>query len=190
MKTPIAVIAIALACIVSAATADHHMLNDMNATDVNRTKRGKRSSSLVVPVGVISNDLDAKNNTVVVTNSNIVISLSDRVQLARIIKDILPNAAETDLASTMSIADLADLFKRISKTPGMFSNAAGIISAAKSGETGALAADIVDLLRATADPAAPTVTLTTAPLPALIVQAPMPMSKPPVALAAAATTST
>lgn len=207
MKTSIAAIAITLAYMVSFVTADHRMVNDTGATSVDPTKRGKGSPSLFVPVGVISNDIDAKNNTILVTDSNIVVSLSDRVQLAHIIKDILPNAPETDPASTISVEDLFNLLSRIAKTPGMLPNTAGIISAAKSGNTGALAGHVVGLLRAAADPAAPVAAPTAAPIvpesPAVtpvdtpatpdISMAPMymrsPMS-PPVGLAAAATTST
>lgn len=167
MKTSIAAIAIALVCLVSFVAADHQMVNDMTATDVNPTKRGKGSSSLSVPVGVISNKLNAKNNTILVTDSNIVISLSDHVQLADIIKEILPNARKTGSAITMSTQDLFDILARIVTTPSVLSNAVGIISAAKSGDTGALAGHVVGLLRAVVpatDTKASVVAPTTAPL--------------------------
>ncbi|CAI5747151.1 unnamed protein product [Peronospora destructor] len=213
MKTLFAVIA--LVYLVSFVTADHQMASDMKAINVNLTKRGKGSPSLSVPVGIVSNKLDAKNNTILVTDSNIVISLSDRVQLADIIKEILPNARKTGPAITMSTEDLFDLLARIVTTPNVLSNAVGIISAAKSGDTGALADHVVGLLRAAAVPAAdmaaPVVAPTAAPLstptprqaPAVTpVDTPaslaMPMAptymrspmSPSVALAAATTTST
>lgn len=159
MKTSLVAIAVALVYLVSFVTADRQMANDMNATDVSPTKRGKGRPSLILPVGVIRNNVDAKNNTILVTDSNIVISLSDRVQLAHTIKDLLPNAPET---STMSLEDLFDLLTRIATTPGVLSDAAAIISAAKSGDTGALAAHVVALLRAAA-PAAPVVSPIAAP---------------------------
>ena len=167
MKTSIATIAIVLVYFVSFVTADHRMVNDMKATDVNPIKRGKDSPSLSVPIGVISNKLDAKNNTILVTDSNIVISLSDHVQLADIIKEILPNARKVGPTITMSTKDLFDLLARIVTTPSVFSHAVGIISAAKSGDRGALADHVVGLLRAAvpaADMAAPVVTPTASPL--------------------------
>ncbi|CAI5739255.1 unnamed protein product [Peronospora farinosa] len=214
MKTSIAAIAITLVCLVSFVAADHQMVNDMTATDVNPAKPGKGSFSMSVPVGVISNKLNAKNNTILVTNSNIVISLSDHVQLADIIKKILPNARKTGSAITMSTQDLFDILARIVTTPSVLSSAVGIISAAKSGDTGALAGHVVDLLRAVVpatNTKASVVAPTTAPLstptlsqapavtpadtPANLAIAMAPTyirstMSPPVALTAATTTST
>ena len=166
MKTSIAAIAITLVYLLPFVTADHQVVTDKKAADVNLTS-GKGSHLLSVPVGIISNKLNAKNNTIVVTDSNIVISLSDNMQLAHIIKDIVPNARKTGPAITMSTTDLFNLLARIVSTPSVLSNAVGIISAAKSGDTGALAGHVVGLLRAAvpaADTAAPVVAPTAAPL--------------------------
>ncbi|CAH0481763.1 unnamed protein product [Peronospora belbahrii] len=168
MKTSIAVIAIALVYVASLVTADHHTTENVGNTDVITTKRGKSRPSLVVPVGVIDNLLDAQNNTIVVTDSNIVISLNDRVQLAHIIKDVLPNATDTGLPSTVSTEDIFALLTHIKTTPGVLSNAAGIISAAKSGNTAAVAGHVVSLLHAAA-PTMPVAAATIAPLPDTIV---------------------
>ncbi|CAI5739252.1 unnamed protein product [Peronospora farinosa] len=46
MKTSIAAIAITLVCLVSFVAADHQMVNDMKATDVNPTKRGKANLAI------------------------------------------------------------------------------------------------------------------------------------------------
>ncbi|CAI5739287.1 unnamed protein product [Peronospora farinosa] len=67
----------------------------------------------------------------------------------------------------MSTQDLFDILARIVTTPSVLSSAVGIISAAKSGDTGALAGHVVDLLRAVVpatNTKAPVVAPTTAPL--------------------------
>ncbi|CAI5739269.1 unnamed protein product [Peronospora farinosa] len=46
MKTSIAAIAITLVCLVSFVAADHQMVNDMTATDVNPAKPGKANLAI------------------------------------------------------------------------------------------------------------------------------------------------
>ncbi|CAI5714354.1 unnamed protein product [Peronospora destructor] len=237
MKMTIA--AIALAYLVSFVASNH--LNAMGKTmtsdqamtsDTNRNQATPSADQtiLMIPamrgqggqgtpsdaaVGVISNKVDAKGNNILISKSNILISKSDRVMLAHTIKEMLSNSPEAGPVSSMSTDDLFALLTRLATNSAMLSHAVGIISAAKSGHTGALAGHVVGLLRAAAVPAAdmaapvvaPTAATLSTPTPR---QAPavtpvdtpaslaMPMAptylrspmSPSVALAAATTTST
>ena len=106
-----------------------------------------------VAVGLVSNKVDAKNNNIVITKSNILISKSDQVKLAHTIKEMLSSSPEASTASSMSTDDLFRLLTSIATNSAMLSHAAGVISSAKSGDTGALAVHVVGLL-GTAVPAA------------------------------------
>ncbi|CAH0474495.1 unnamed protein product [Peronospora belbahrii] len=111
------------------------------------TMRGK-STALPVTVGVVSNKVDANGNNILITKSNILISKSDRVKLAHTIKEMLSSSPEASTASSMSIDDLFVLLTNIATNSAMLSHAAGVISAARSGDTGALSGHIVGLLGA------------------------------------------
>ena len=177
MKTLFAALAITLVYVSSLARADHpsntiaaERTPTMSMTD---KTHGQNTPELVVPVGVISNTIDAQDNDVLIRKSNIVISKSDRVKLAKTIKEMLSTSSETNPAIMMSADRLMDLLTRIAATPSMFSHAAGIISAARSGNTGDVADHVVGLLGAAlrSDPAsvdtpAPVVAPTEAPMPA------------------------
>ena len=171
MKMTIAAIAVALVYLVSVVGA-----NQLNATgvtmtseqamtskanpDQNPTKPGQTLSTMSmmrgqddpsnVAVGRVSNKVDAKNNNIVITKSNILISKSDQVKLAHTIKEMLSSSPEASTASSMSTDDLFRLLTSIATNSAMLSHAAGVISAAKSGDTGALAVHVVGLLGAAA----------------------------------------
>lgn len=192
MKMTIAAIAIALVYLVSFVEANH--LNDMGVTmtsdqamtsDINPkqatpsadqtipmipTMRGQGTPSHVA-VGVVSNKVDAKGNNILITKSNILISKSDRVKLAHTIKEMLSNSPEAGPVSSMSTDDLFALLTRIATNSAMLSHAAGVISAAKSGDRGALADHVVGLLSAAVPAAilAPSAVGTPAPVVAPVV---------------------
>ncbi|KAL3666942.1 hypothetical protein V7S43_007889 [Phytophthora oleae] len=98
--------------------------------------------------GVVATKINAKNNTVVIKNSNIFLSKSDLMQLAKTIRKMLSNKSEAGVAASMTTEDLFGLLSSIATNPAALSNAAGIISAVRSGDTGALAGHVVGLLGA------------------------------------------
>ncbi|KAI9906228.1 hypothetical protein PsorP6_004753 [Peronosclerospora sorghi] len=83
----------------------------------------------MVPIGVMKNKIKAKNNTVLISDSNMLLSMSDRVKLAQTIKE-------------MSVVNCV-------------AGPASIISSMKSGDTSALAGHVVGLFSAafSAEPA-------------------------------------
>ena len=169
MKMTIAAIAIALVYLVSfvaanqlnemgvTMTSDQAMTSDINPKQATpsadqtipmiTTMRGQGTPSHVA-VGVVSNKVDAKGNNILITKSNILISKSDRVKLAHTIKEMLSNSPEAGPVSSMSTDDLFALLTRIATNSAMLSHAAGVISAVKSGDRGALADHVVGLLSA------------------------------------------
>ncbi|CAH0474494.1 unnamed protein product [Peronospora belbahrii] len=140
-----------------AMTSDNALTSDTNSSQAMvsadqtistmPTMRGK-STALPVTVGVVSNKVDANGNNILITKSNILISKSDRVKLAHTIKEMLSSSPEASTASSMSIDDLFVLLTNIATNSAMLSHAAGVISAARSGDTGALSGHIVGLLGA------------------------------------------
>ena len=122
-------------------------------------------------VGIVNNKADAKGNNIRITKSNITISKSDRVKLAHTIKEMLSNSVAESPVRSMSTDDLFRLLTSIATNSAMLSHAAGVISAAKSGDTGALAGHIVGLLGAAVPAAilAPSTGGTLAPVVAPIV---------------------
>eukprot|EP00644_Phytophthora_capsici_P002812 jgi/Phyca11/20018/fgenesh1_pg.PHYCAscaffold_55_\ len=150
MKTFSAAIALALLCLVSFVTADHLPnpagLSADDSSDMSLTQSGLRGHSAV---GLVSNTITANDNKILVKNSNIVLSKSDR--------------------------GLFGLLTRVATTPGVLSNAAGIISAARSGDTGALAGHVVGLLGAAIPPATPA---PVAPMPGPVAPMVPPVSTP------------
>ncbi|GMF14248.1 unnamed protein product [Phytophthora lilii] len=212
VRMSIVSIAIALVYLMSfVVTADQTTAAMKTDQDMTSNLRGSGAPSLFVPVGVVTNRVDANNNNVLVTKSNILLSKSDRVQLAHTIESMLASNPETDPATIPTSEDLFGLLTRIATNPTVLSNAAGIISAARSGNTGALAGHVVGLLGAALPaptPAAvPTPLPVAAPTPMIPVIAPVatpavdpisispvvvpsPMSAPIAPVAAAATTST
>lgn len=120
---------------------------DLTITSI-PTMRGKRVATTPVAVGIVSNKVDAKGNNILITKSNIAISKSDQVKLAHTIKEMMPSSQEAGKASSMSTDDIFRLLTRIANNSAMLSHAAGVISAAKSGDTGALTVHIVGLLNA------------------------------------------
>ncbi|EGZ17623.1 hypothetical protein PHYSODRAFT_502154 [Phytophthora sojae] len=96
----IAAIAAALACLVSSVAADHPTTMDFGMMTSNQAMTpGLRGTSVVVPAGVITNSIDAKNNKVVVSKSNIRLTKSDRVQIADVIKEMLATHPEANRAA-------------------------------------------------------------------------------------------
>ncbi|KUF93465.1 hypothetical protein AM588_10011265 [Phytophthora nicotianae] len=173
----IASIAVALVYFLSFVAADHLMTSDQTMGMTS----GLRGGGAIVPVGVFINRIDAKNNKIVVTDSKIRLSKSDRVQLADTLKEMMANNQEAGTAGDMSTEDIFGLLTRVATTPGVLSNAAGIISAARSGDTSALAGHVVGLLGA----AVPAAISTPAPIPA-VVDTPAPVAAPMTPYAAPA----
>ncbi|POM69044.1 Hypothetical protein PHPALM_14716 [Phytophthora palmivora] len=175
----IAVITVALVYLMSFVTADHQpgtMTTDQDdqssdSSDLAITS-GLRGHSAV---GVLTNTINAKNNNIHVTKSNIRLSMSDRMKLAHTIKEMLSNSPEASAFSDVSTEDLFGLLSNIATNPAVISNAAGIISSAASGNTGALAGHVVGLLGA----ALPAVVPTPAPAP-VAVETPAPVVAPEV----------
>ncbi|KAG7377195.1 hypothetical protein PHYPSEUDO_012028, partial [Phytophthora pseudosyringae] len=148
------------ATMTSDMNADNGMTSDQATTtdqDIGMTTGARGAPSLLVPVGVVTNKIDAKNNNILVSKSNILLSKSDRAQLAHTIESMVTNNPEAGPASAMTTEDLIGLLTRIATNPGILSNAAGIISAARSGNTGALAGHVVGLLGAALPAATPAV---------------------------------
>ncbi|UIZ29256.1 hypothetical protein KXD40_003248 [Peronospora effusa] len=79
---------------------------------------------------------------------------------------MLSNSPEAGPVSSMSTDDLFALLTRLATNSAMLSHAAGVISAATSGDRGALAGHVVGLLRATVPAAiqAPSAVGTPAPV--------------------------
>lgn len=165
-----AAIAIALVYLVSFVTANHlnamgvTMTSDQAMTSDTTPNQATPSADQIIPmilamrgqdtpshaaVGVVSNKVDAKGNNILITKSNILISKSDRVKLAHTIKEMLSNRSEADPISSMSTDDIFTLLTRLATNSAILSHAAGVISSAKSGDTGALAGHVVGLLGAT-----------------------------------------
>ncbi|KAK1945958.1 hypothetical protein P3T76_003006 [Phytophthora citrophthora] len=173
-----AAIALAFIYLVSFVIADHQprtmTLSNDDSSDLSLTQSGLRGHSAV---GLVTNTITANDNNVFVKNSNILLSKSDRVQLAKTIKEML--ASNPDAAS-ISTEGLVDFLTRVATTPGALTHAAGIISAARSGNTGALAGHVVGLLSAALPPATPAPTV---PQPAPIAPiAPISPMVPPMSI--------
>lgn len=166
----VTIAAIALVYLMSFVTANHlhatgGMMTSNNAmtsdTDPNRvtpsagltiptipTMQQKRAATSPVAVGIVSNKVDAKGNSILITKSNIAISMSDQVKLAHTIKEMMSSSQEAGKDRSMSTDDIFRLLTRIANNSAMLSHAAGVISAAKSGDTGALTVHVVGLLNA------------------------------------------
>ncbi|CEG45407.1 uncharacterized protein PHALS_01706 [Plasmopara halstedii] len=98
-------------------------------------------------VGVMTNTIDATDNKVIINNSKILLSKNDRVQLAHTIKEMMMDSHEANPASVMTTENLIVLLTEIATTSSTLSHVAGIIDAARTGNTGALAGHLVDLLK-------------------------------------------
>lgn len=99
-------------------------------------------------VGVMTNTIDATGNNVLINNSTIILSKKDLVQLAKAIKEMMTNSKEVGPANALTTEDLFVLLTNSATNPTMLSHVAGIISAARSGNTGALAGHVAGLLSA------------------------------------------
>ena len=171
-----AAIAIALVYLASFVAANHSnamavtMTSDQAMTSADQTipmipaMRGQ-SAPPHVAVGIVSDKVDAKGNKILITNSTILISKSDRVKLAHTIKEMLSNSPEASHVRSMSTDDVFQLLTSIATNSAMLSHAAGVISAAKSGDTGALAGHVVGLLGAAVPKAILTPSAVGTPLP-------------------------
>ncbi|RAW31126.1 hypothetical protein PC110_g12503 [Phytophthora cactorum] len=165
MKMSIASIAVALVYFLSFVTATHQPGTMMTSDQDDQTMvmtSGLRGGG--ASVGVVTNKIDAKNNNVLVSNSRIVLSKGDRVQLAKTIKEMMGNSPEAGSASAMTTEDLIGFLSNLVTNPAVLSNAAGIISAAASNNTPALAGHVVGLLGA-AIPTAPSAPAVETPAP-------------------------
>ena len=192
MKMTITAIAITLVYLASVVTSSHHnamgvtMTSDQAVTSDTKSNQATTSADQtmrIIPamsgqdtpsyaaVGIVNNKVDAKGNNIRITKSNITISKSDRVKLAHTIKEMLSNSVEASPVRSMSTDDLFRLLTNIATNSAMLSHTAGVISAAKSGDTGALAGHIVGLLGAAVPAAilAPSTGGTLAPVVAPIV---------------------
>ncbi|ETI30800.1 hypothetical protein L914_21251 [Phytophthora nicotianae] len=122
MKMSIASIAVVLVYLLSFVTADHQPDIMMVSAQDNQMKgmaAKMRGADAVVPVGVITNTIDAKNNNILVTDSKIRLSKSDRVQLADTLKEMMANSQEAGAAGDMSTEDIFGLLSRVATTPGV-----------------------------------------------------------------------
>ena len=187
MKMTITAIAITLVSLMSFVAANH--LDTMGVTiasdkDMRFDTNPKQATSLadqsipMIPamrgpatpshtaVGIVNNKVDAKDNNILITKSNIFISKSDRVKLAHTIKEMLSDSPDAGSVRSMSVDDLFRLLTSIATNSAMLSHAAGVISAAKSGDTGALTGHVVGLLSAAVPAAilAPSAVVTSAPV--------------------------
>ncbi|KAI9987947.1 hypothetical protein PInf_024204 [Phytophthora infestans] len=165
MKTSFASLVIALVYFLSFVAADHLSNMVMTSSPDDQTK--VTTSGLGADLGVVTNTIDAKSNNIVVSNSKISLSKDDRVQLAQTIKEMMANSPDAGPAGEMSVEDLFGFLSRVATvatTPGVLSNAAGIISAARSGNTAALAGHVTDLLGAAIPAALPAPALAPAPV--------------------------
>lgn len=203
MKITIAAIAITL---VSAAnhvnamgvkmTSDQAMTSDTNPNQVMTSAdqiqsmitamRGQDNPSYAA-VGIVNNKVDAKGNNVLINKSNILVSKSDRVKLAHTIKEMLSNSPEAGSVHSMSTDDVFRLLTSIATNSAMLSHAAGVISAAKSGDTGALADHVVGLLSAAVPAAIRTPSVVGSPLPAVVPTVASAVTSAPADIAVSAT---
>ncbi|OWZ22441.1 hypothetical protein PHMEG_0002859 [Phytophthora megakarya] len=142
----IGAIAITLVYLVSFVTAHHQPTADSDDQTM-KMASGLRGHDAV---GVLSTKIDAKNNNVLVTKSNIFLSTSDRVQLAKIIKEMLANSNSPE--AEMSTEEILGTVNRGATTPGVLTSAAGIISAARTGDRAAMTHHAVNLLGAVMPP--------------------------------------
>ncbi|KAE8915272.1 hypothetical protein PF005_g15241 [Phytophthora fragariae] len=131
----IAAVAVALAYLASfVAAADEDTTMNIGMTSDKAMTPGLRGASLYVPAGVITNTIDAKNNDVRVTKSNIVLSKSDRVQLTTAIKEMLASHPEANLeAANLMLEQLEpdnnpSTTARVATNPAVISNAVNIIA--------------------------------------------------------------
>jgi len=177
-------------------TSDQAMTSDTNPnqamTSADQTipvisaMRGQGTPSPVA-VGIVNNKVDAKGNNILITKSNILISKSDRVKLAHTIKEMLSNSPEADSVRSMSTDDVFRILTSISTNSAMLSHAAGVISAAKSGDTGALAGHVVGLLSAAVPAAILTPSTDGTPLPVVAPTAAHAVTSAPADIAVPAT---
>ena len=186
MKMTITAIVITLVYLVSIVTSSQHnaigvtMTSDQAVTSDTKPNQATTSADQtmrIIPamsgqgtpsyaaVGIVNNKVDAKGNNIRITKSNITISKSDRVKLAHTIKEMLSNSVEASPVRSMSTDDLFRLLTSIATNSAMLSHAAGVISAAKSGDTGALAGHVVGLLSAAVPAAILTPSTDGTPLP-------------------------
>ncbi|CEG45410.1 uncharacterized protein PHALS_01708 [Plasmopara halstedii] len=122
------------------ATAAH----DLSAVDHGMQPETMQHGAIV---GVMTNTINASDNIVLIKDSNITLSKNDRVQLAQTIKEMMESSQELGPVSAMTTEDLFILLTNSTTNPSMLSHVAGIIGAARSGNTGALAGHVVGLLR-------------------------------------------
>ncbi|KAL4105905.1 hypothetical protein PRIC1_003960 [Phytophthora ramorum] len=97
--------------------------------------------------GIPSDKLNAQGNIDLASHSNILISETDRAALAYSIEDKMASSPDA-----MTSESLFGLLARAGLNPTVFTNAAGLVSAARRGDTGALAGHVVGLLGAVAPP--------------------------------------
>ncbi|KAL3667002.1 hypothetical protein V7S43_007947 [Phytophthora oleae] len=138
----IAAFAAALVYLVSLVTADH--------LDVGTP--GLRP--LVPGGGVITNTIDANNNNVLVSKSNIVLSKSDRVQLAKVIKEMLASHPEANLVAANLILEQLEqdggtgTVANVATNRAVISHAVNILASTISGNPAAAAGHTVGLISA------------------------------------------
>ncbi|KAL4114568.1 hypothetical protein PRIC2_014502 [Phytophthora ramorum] len=151
----ITAIAAALVYLVSFVTADGPTTLDVGTTSDQAMTPGLRGTSLFMPAGVITNTIDAKNNNVLVTKSNIVLSKSDRVQLAKVIKEMLASHPEANPAAANLMLEQLEqdgggtgTVANVATNPAVVSHAVNILASAISGNPAAAAGHTVGLIGA------------------------------------------
>ncbi|KAG6944111.1 hypothetical protein JG688_00017260 [Phytophthora aleatoria] len=146
----IAAIAAALVYFVSFVTADEPTALDVGMTSDQAMTPGLRGTS---PAGLITNTIDAKNNNVLVSKSNIVLSKSDRVQLAKVIKEMLASHPEARAAANLIIEQLEQdggtgTVANLGTNRAVVSHAVNILASGVSGNPAAAAGHTVGLISA------------------------------------------
>ncbi|KAG3098215.1 hypothetical protein PI124_g15416 [Phytophthora idaei] len=147
----IAALAAALVYLVSFVTADEPTTLDVGMTSDQAMTPGLRGTS---PTGLITNTIDAKNNNVLVSKSNIVLSKSDRVQLAKVITEMLASHPEANrAAANLIIAQLeqdggTSTVANLGTNRAVVSHAVNILASGISGNPAAAAGHTVGLISA------------------------------------------
>ncbi|ETN00010.1 hypothetical protein F442_20907 [Phytophthora nicotianae P10297] len=106
--------------------------------------------------GLVTNTIDAKNNNVLVSKSNINLSKSDRAQVAKIIKEMLATHPEANQVAANLMLELLEqdggttrgTVARVATNPAVISHAVNIIASAARGDPATAAGHTVGLIGA------------------------------------------
>ncbi|KAF4035278.1 hypothetical protein GN244_ATG12684 [Phytophthora infestans] len=143
----IAALTFALAYLVSLVSADEPTSLNVDNHAMGTHFRGD---------GVITNTIDAKNNNVLVSKSTIVLSKSDRAQLAKVIKEMLASHPEANKAAADLILEQLEqdggtgtgTLGNLATNRAVVSHAVNILASAASGDPASAAGHTVGLISA------------------------------------------